>query len=148
MRQFNRLTRRRTRRYIKQQEADAAEKINMGNIMLGILKISLVMAAGVIASLSWLSPADARGVRALPPARGIARQPNVQAAITAGEARTSPWTPLNNQPTFLAAGASLPMLLTDGTVLVQDTCAADWWRLKPAQYGSYVNGSWTQVGSM
>ena len=40
------------------------------------------------------------------------------------------------------------MLLTDGTVLVQDSCATDWWRLTPDQHGSYVNGTWTQVASL
>jgi hypothetical protein len=32
----------------------------------------------------------------------------------------SPWTPLTNQPTFLVDGSANPMLLMDGSVLVQD----------------------------
>ena len=115
--------------------------------MRAILKICLIMTATASASLTWPNHADARGVRLLP-TLGLASRPNVHAAISTGETRTSAWTPLNNQPTFLASGASLPMLLTDGTVLVQDTCATDWWRLTPDQYGSYVNGTWTQVASM
>jgi hypothetical protein len=116
--------------------------------MQGLLKICLFMTVTAMASLAWPTHGDARGVRLLPSTPGSASHPNVHAAASAGEVKTSPWSPLKNQPTFLASGASLPMLLTDGTVLVQDTCATDWWRLTPDKYGSYVNGSWTQVASM
>lgn len=61
---------------------------------------------------------------------------------------SGPWTPLTNQPTFLANGAANPILLTDGTVLVQDAGGQDWWRLTPDLTGSYVNGTWTQVASL
>ena len=57
----------------------------------------------------------------------------------------SPWTPLTNQPTFRA---SVPLLLTDGTVLMQNEGAQDWWRLTPDQNGSYVNGTFTQIASL
>ena len=60
---------------------------------------------------------------------------------------SSPWTPLNNQPTFLSRGAANPILLTDGTVLMQDVGSQDWWRLTPDLSGSYVNGNWTQIAS-
>jgi hypothetical protein len=60
----------------------------------------------------------------------------------------SPWTPLANQPSFLADGAANPILLTDGTVLVQDAGFPDWWKLTPDSSGSYVNGTWTQVASL
>jgi hypothetical protein len=66
--------------------------------------------------------------------------------ITASAA--SSWTPLTNQPSFLVNGAANPILLTDGTVLVQDTGFPDWWRLTPDLTGSYVNGTWTQVASL
>ena len=63
---------------------------------------------------------------------------------------SSPWQPLTNQPSF-NPGAML--LLTDGTVLVQDdgsqaTGSADWWRLTPDLNGSYVNGTWSQLASL
>ncbi|HEX8893558.1 MAG TPA: hypothetical protein VF783_09545 [Terriglobales bacterium] len=58
---------------------------------------------------------------------------------------SSPWTPLNNQPTFRA---SVPLLLTDGTVVMQDVGAQDWWRLTPDLTGSYINGTWTQIASL
>src|SRR5207248_4503239 len=60
----------------------------------------------------------------------------------------SPWTPLSNQPLFLVDGAANPILLTDGTVLVQDAGFPDWWKLTPDSSGSYVNGTWTQVASL
>ena len=60
----------------------------------------------------------------------------------------SPWTPLTNQPLFLVDGAANPILLTDGSVLVQDAGFPDWWKLTPDSTGSYVNGTWTQVASL
>jgi hypothetical protein len=55
---------------------------------------------------------------------------------------------LTHQPDFLLDGASSPILLTDGTVLVQDAGFPDWWKLTPDERGSYVNGTWTQVASL
>jgi hypothetical protein len=70
-------------------------------------------------------------------------------ATTAGSASSaSPWTPLSSQPNFLVDGAANPILLTDGSVLVQDAGFPDWWKLTPDQSGSYVNGTWTQVASL
>jgi hypothetical protein len=59
---------------------------------------------------------------------------------------SSPWAPLNS--TFLGRGASNPILLTDGTVLIQDEGSRDWWRLTPDLSGSYVNGTWTPIASL
>ena len=61
------------------------------------------------------------------------------------------WVPLVNQmpdtnDSLVTPGAVL--LLTDGTVLAQDSGTADWWRLTPDQFGSYVNGTWIQAASM
>jgi len=55
------------------------------------------------------------------------------------------WQPLNNQPSF---NASIPLLLTDGTVMVQDVGARPWWKLTPDNTGSYVNGTWTRLASL
>ena len=68
------------------------------------------------------------------------------ALATLGGAQT--WTPLTHQPTF---GASTALLLTDGTVMVQDSASGSpnhWWRLKPDLSGSYINGTWTQIASL
>lgn len=45
-------------------------------------------------------------------------------------------------------GAGIGFLLTDGTVLFQGGAESDWWKLTPDNTGSYVNGTWTQVGSL
>ncbi len=66
------------------------------------------------------------------------------------------WTPLNNQPTFLNAGASYQLLLTDGSVLVLDSGGdanltntyPDVWKLTPDAFGSYVNGTWSQLANL
>jgi hypothetical protein len=39
-------------------------------------------------------------------------------------------------------------LLTDGSVLIADDGCEDYWKLTPDQFGSYVNGTWTQIASM
>lgn len=74
------------------------------------------------------------------------------------------WQPLRHQPPLPdivapnsgkhlgPGGASFPLLLTDGTVMVQNNSAfaADGkvFRLKPDAYGSYVNGTWSQLASL
>lgn len=50
------------------------------------------------------------------------------------------WSGLTNQPTF---NASTMLLLTNGTVLCQNSDSSDWYRLTPDESGSYVNGSWS-----
>ena len=53
---------------------------------------------------------------------------------------TGTWTPLANQPGF---NASTLLLLTDGTVLAQNTSSSDWYKLAPDPFGNYVKGTWT-----
>jgi hypothetical protein len=69
------------------------------------------------------------------------------AAIAAlpGLASASPITQLKNQP---PGGAQLTFLLTDGTVLAQSGNNSDFYVLSPDKTGSYVNGTWKQVGSL
>lgn len=58
------------------------------------------------------------------------------------------WQNINNLPPF-GPGVVAPLLLTDGSVLVQDgTNWGNMWRLIPDNKGSYVNGTWTQVASL
>ncbi|HEX4160160.1 MAG TPA: hypothetical protein VHY79_16975 [Rhizomicrobium sp.] len=52
---------------------------------------------------------------------------------------------LKNQP---PDGAELTFQLTDGTVLAQGYGNDDFWVLTPDNTGSYVNGTWKQVGSL
>src|SRR5437763_6014392 len=67
-----------------------------------------------------------------------------------GVVTTGTWTPLVNQPTF--GGAIVPLLLTDGSIMVQDCNNYDtgnmtnhWWKFTPDINGSYINGTWTQL---
>ncbi len=60
-----------------------------------------------------------------------------------GNAQT--WTRITTRPSF---GAGVPLLLTDGTVLVHNADTADWWKLTPSNTGSYVNGTWSQMASL
>ncbi len=64
-----------------------------------------------------------------------------------GGVHSGTWTTATNTPN-IAAGFSI--LLTDGSVMVQDLTnfGGDWWKLTPDHAGSYVNGAWTQLASM
>jgi hypothetical protein len=103
----------------------------------------------------WLLPALALGLPGIAGAGRTKPLPHpVGAPYPSGGPRVnaaplnSPWSPLANQPDFLVDGASSPVLLTDGTVLVQDAGFPYWWKLTPDSSGSYVNGSWTQIASL
>jgi hypothetical protein len=56
------------------------------------------------------------------------------------------WQPLANPLGEVYAGASL--LLTDGSIMVQDINSSDWWKLTPDNTGSYVAGTWTKLAAM
>lgn len=74
------------------------------------------------------------------------------------------WQPLVNQPEFVSydltnpfdpvaypGGVVEPRLLTDGSIIVQNNgywATSEMWKLTPDEYGSYVNGTWSQVASM
>ncbi len=55
------------------------------------------------------------------------------------------WKPLKNQPSF---GAGTMLLLTDGTVMCQESQTTNWWKLTPDTTGSYINGTWSQLAPM
>jgi hypothetical protein len=60
------------------------------------------------------------------------------------------WSNLTNQP---ANNIGSPLLLTDGTVIVQEihtdgSGTGVWYRLTPNNTGSYINGTWSQIASM
>jgi hypothetical protein len=61
------------------------------------------------------------------------------------EAASVRWTRLTNQPPFDTDSANL---LTDGRVLVHQYNSPNWWILTADINGSYVNGTWSQAGSM
>ena len=64
---------------------------------------------------------------------------------TALAASVSPWQALTNN---LVISPHNPLLMTDGTVIVHNQMAQDWWKLTPDINGSYVNGTWSQIASL
>jgi len=50
-------------------------------------------------------------------------------------------------PSGLARTAA-PLLLTDGSVMVQQYCTGNWFKLTPDTSGSYATGTWSQLASM
>jgi hypothetical protein len=55
------------------------------------------------------------------------------------------------QPVHQAAfptGAGTELLMTDGTIMVQDVCSSSWYSLSPDASGNYANGAWTKKASL
>jgi hypothetical protein len=108
-----------------------------------------ILGFAAVAQVAWSGMARAQQLTPIPHPIGVPDPTGAALRATAtAPASPSRWTPLVTQPTFLFNGASSPILLTDGTVLVQDTGFPDWWRLTPDQTGSYVNGTWSEVASL
>lgn len=63
--------------------------------------------------------------------------------LIARPARAQTW---DSKPTPFTSG--LQILLTDGTVIVQEYLTPNWWKLTPDAFGSYSNGTWSQIASM
>lgn len=42
----------------------------------------------------------------------------------------------------------VPLLLTDGTVFIQNPLTRDWYKLTPTNTGSYLNGTWSKMASL
>jgi len=72
--------------------------------------------------------------------------PVAAAPAAAGTATSGTWTPVTSQAPFSPGSA---FLLTDGTILAQDTdlSTLGWWKLTPDNTGSYINGTWSQMAS-
>jgi hypothetical protein len=76
--------------------------------------------------------------------------PPIRHRVTAADrerARAGGWQPVTSQGPF-AGGAGTELLMTDGTVMVSDTCMSSWYSLSPDQNGNYVNGTWTKKASL
>jgi hypothetical protein len=54
------------------------------------------------------------------------------------------WTSLTHQPNF---GAGTMLLLTDGTVMCQESGTQRWHQFTPDKHGSYRNGTWSPLAS-
>ena len=103
----------------------------------------------VFALLGWAGIAGAQSFPRLKPL-----PPKKDATVlkeTPALAPGSPWQMLPNQPPvldYVDCGPGNPILLTDGTVMLADNGCQDWWKLTPDEFGSYVNGTWTQLASL
>ena len=107
-------------------------------------------ALAIVALSSLSALAQAQLVKPLPHAVGHP-PPTVHATAAEGGSGSASggagtWTPLVNQLN-LFDGIANPVLLTDGSVLVQDAGFNDWYRLTPDAHGSYVNGTWTPIAT-
>ena len=65
-------------------------------------------------------------------------------ATTPVSAATGTWASLTN----FAPVAGTALLLTDGSVMVQQSNGTAWYKLKPDATGSYINGTWTALAPM
>ncbi|HSZ28386.1 MAG TPA: kelch repeat-containing protein [Pseudonocardiaceae bacterium] len=95
------------------------------------VSFGLVPAAGSALSGRIRSPLDP-----LPPPRPARLHHGAPGA-------KSPWQAI---PTPLDADSML--LLTDGSVIVQELESGNWWRLTPNAKGNYADGTWRQIASM
>jgi len=105
----------------------------------------------IAAMTRWLALAMMTGCAAPAQEEAAPAPPNDHAAHTADlvvapQVVSGTWQPLANQPAF--TGAALALLLTDGTVMVQEISTPNWWRLVPDATGSYVAGTWTHAASL
>lgn len=107
------------------------------------------------AALACCGLAEAQSLPRLKPIPQRGAPISAAAAIATRPPAASPWQALKHQPAFTAKacnegspGAWNPLLLTDGSVIVQDYGCPDWLRLTPDSSGSYVNGTWTQIASL
>jgi hypothetical protein len=64
-----------------------------------------------------------------------------------GSAGSGTWTDLTASLPF-TNGPAVQILLTDGTVLVDDFCTPHWYKLTPDKKGRYENGSWSSIAAM
>ncbi|MBS0654664.1 MAG: hypothetical protein JSR46_02705, partial [Verrucomicrobia bacterium] len=58
------------------------------------------------------------------------------------------WQQLIAPPPSPTWTPNAPLLLTDGSLLINNIGAPDTWKLTPDRYGSYINGTWLQVASL
>jgi hypothetical protein len=106
------------------------------------------------ALLTWPILANAQSLPRLKPIPPRGGAKHFTALQINASSSSSPWQPLMNQPDFTCGGppnsngAANPILLTNGTVLVQDAGCQDWLKLTPDSSGSYVNGTWSSAASL
>ncbi len=61
--------------------------------------------------------------------------------------RSGTWKDIAGALPF-TSGPWAPMLLTDGTVIVEDYCTSQWYKLTPDKKGRYTTGTWSAIAPM
>jgi hypothetical protein len=62
-------------------------------------------------------------------------------------ARAAGWQQISAKSPF-TNGPGTQLLMTDGTIMVQDSCTPNWYALTPDSTGSYLHGKWAKRPSM
>lgn len=70
----------------------------------------------------------------------------VDPAVGSTAAKSGNWAALKNP--YPGTFPDLPLLLTDGTVIVHEGCSPTWHKLTPDKKGNYRNGVWSTIASM
>ena len=67
--------------------------------------------------------------------------------VERARSRAGGWQQVASTAPF-TGGPGTAMLMTDGTVMVQDSCTPNWFSLAPDKNGNYLTGTWTKKASM
>lgn len=118
-------------------------RIGVGAMLCALLVLPVRMNAQSSAQVANLPP-RAFGANALPSQPATAATLPVTTPAQFAPSLANNWTPLTHQPGFRANTA---LLLTDGRVLVQVYGSTSWYTLTPDHTGSYLNGTWSPLGS-
>lgn len=106
----------------------------------------IVFTAASAMALAALAAAPAMASIKMPkPRPGEIKRPAVrEAPYKAPPSVGGTWTPLAHG--FPGSSPNTPLLLTDGRVMVHDSCTQNLWILSPDASGDYANGSWVKAG--
>ena len=120
--------------------------------MAALVVVGLVGLAAAVSTSSVVAGASS-SVRAQS-AAGLPPRPHLDPVSPAapgssprpsGAKGSSPWSALANPPPFTPEAM---LVTTNGTVMVQQYQTGNWWRLTPSKSGSYVEGTWSHMGSL
>lgn len=101
----------------------------------------------VFALVSLVALSPARAQRTMPFDLPVHHSKNVPQ--TPSSSSSGFWTEVRFPPSQeLFYGATNPLLLTDGTVLVEDTFNGGFALLTPDENGSYINGIWSGINAL
>jgi len=122
------------------------------HIQLAALAACIACTGTSIASAHPIAPASNRISFGYPTPRmhPPARPPVPHVRITPADrlrAVAGGWQEVVAPAPFGANGAGTALLMTDGTVMIQDN-ESSWYSLTPDNTGNYVNGTWTQKASL